>query len=103
MIQNPTIITWLIFNLKLSAVGSDNTSEQFKLFFTNKQGQQLSNINTIQATTGEEFKCRFELNPSVSEEDSILLTVQGNKSQANEARQLIECIVKIAFAADFEV
>ena len=103
MIQKPTIITGLIFNLKLSAVGSDNTSEQFKLFFANKQGQRLSNINTIQATASEEFNCRFELNSSVSEETSIFLVIKSSKSQPNEAKQLIEFIIKIAFAADFGI
>lgn len=103
IIQKPTIITGLIFNLKLSAVGLDKTTAQVKLFLANKHGQRLSNINTIQVTVGEEFNCRFELNPSVSEEKSIFLVIQSDKSQANEAKQLIECLVKIAFAADFGI
>ena len=63
----------------------------------------MSETKIIHAVVGEEFSCRFELKSSASEKESVFLTVQSNKSAEDEVRQLIECPVKIAFAADFGI
>ena len=101
MLRKPAPITGLIFTLRLSGIGIDDTSEQYRLFFTNSIGEQLSETQVIEAAGGREYNCRFELKSSASEEKTIYLAVQSAKAAANEARQLIEFPVKIAFAADF--
>ena len=101
MLRKPAPITGLIFTLRLSGVGIDDTSEQYQIFFANSSGEQLSEPQAIEAAGGREYNCRFELKSSASEEKTVYLAVQSINAAANEARQLIEFPVKIAFAADF--
>ena len=101
MLRKPTAITGLIFAVKLYAIGLEGSSEQSRVFVANGQGEQLSEAQLVDAMAGEEYNCRFELKSSASEEKAVYLVVQSVNAAANEARQLIECPVKIAFAADF--
>ena len=101
MLRKPAPITGLIFTLRLSGVGIDDTSEQYQIFFANSSGEQLSEPQAIEVAGGREYNCRFELKSSASEEKTVYLAVQSINAAANEARQLIEFPVKIAFAADF--
>lgn len=101
MLRKPTAIIGLVFALKLYAIGLEGSSEQYRVFFANSQGEQLSEVQLVDVVAGEEYNCRFELKSSASEEKAVYLAVQSVNAAANEARQLIECPVKIAFAADF--
>ena len=101
ILRKPAAITGLIFALKLCAVGVEGCSEPLRVFFANDRCEPLSGEQLIEVKAGEEYTCRFELKSSASEEKSIYLAVQSAKAAANEARQLIEFPVKIAFAADF--
>ncbi len=97
------IITGLIFTLKLHFMGTDGASQEYRVFFANSYGRVLSKAQTILVTVGEEYICRFELNSAASEEEALYLVIQSTDSLNNEAKQLIECPVKIAFAADFGI
>ncbi len=101
MLRKPTPITGLIFTLRLYGIGLDDNSERYRIFFTNGSGEQLSEPQVIEAAAGGEYNCRFELKSSASEEQTLYLAVQSISAVANEARQLIEFPVKIAFTADF--
>ena len=101
VLRKPTSITGLIFTLRLYGVGLDDNSEQYRVFFTNSNSDQLSEAQVINVICGGEYNCRFELKSSASEEKTVYLAIQSLNAVANEARQLIEFPVKIAFSADF--
>lgn len=85
MLRKPTPIIGLIFAIKLIAVGPEDSTEQYRLFFTNKEYERISTSQTIDVIGGEEYTCRFELASSASEEDAVYLVVQGVNSAENEA------------------
>lgn len=103
MLNSPLVITGLAFGVKLYAIGSDGSSDRFRIFFTTQEGNKLSEMQEIVVTVGGEYECRFELKTSASEEEAVFLAIQSISGKEDEVRQLIKCPVKIAFAADFGI
>ena len=95
------VITGLIMRLRLKAIGIDNTERTYRVFFADRDGNRLCSASEVRAVNGEEYTLRFELASGASEKEKIYLIVQGLEAAENEARQMIEFPVKIAFAADF--
>lgn len=98
---NISIITGLIFTLKIHIHGNDSVSEQYKLFFANKNGEIMSQVKELSVCADSDLECTFELKSASSEETNLYLVVQGKNAKEDEVRQLIEFPVKIAFTADF--
>lgn len=94
-------ITGLIARATLKAIGLDETEEAYRVFFSTRNGNCVSNKLEIQAAAGREYTLRFELMSAASEEEKIFLIVQGINAAENEARQMIEFSVRVAFTADF--
>lgn len=102
-LKKKTTITGLILSIKLYAAGPDTNTEPYLAYFINTKGEQISNSQSFMPVANEEYNCRFELDSSASEEKQIYLVIKGENTAADEARQLIECPVSIAFSADFGI
>ena len=101
VVKDRALITGLIHSIKLFAIGSGDTTERYRVFFVNKDFEQISSVQEVDACAEKQYTCRFELNSSASEEKSTFLVVQGQGAASDEARQLIEIPISIEFSADF--
>lgn len=98
-------ITNLNFSLMLSAMAvapQQKTETKRLLYFISETGEELCPRKEICLTMQEHTKVNFSLNASASSLEKCYLVIKSSDHSHNEAYQLVEFSVKIAFSVEFD-
>lgn len=95
-------ISNLNFSLQLATTPNKTGDTKRLLYFVNESGEELCPRQEISFTTGKETRVSFSLNASASSMEKCYLVVKASEHAHNEAYQLIEFSIKIAFSVEFD-
>jgi hypothetical protein len=72
------------------------------VYFTNEAGEELCPLQEISLTVAEKTRVNFSLNASASSLGKCYLVMKSAEHAHNEAYQMIEMAIKIAFTVEFD-
>ena len=95
-------ISNLNFSLQLATTPNRIGDTRRLLYFVSESGEELCPRQEIIFAAGELTKVNFSLNASASSFEKCNLVVKSSEHSHNEAYQLIEFLIKIAFSVEFD-
>ena len=98
-------ITNLNFALSFSAIQAvpqQKANATRLVYFVNEAGEELCPLQEISLTVAEKTRVNFSLNASASSLEKCYLVTKSAAHAHNEAYQLMEFAVKIAFTVEFD-
>lgn len=95
-------ISNLNFSLQLATTPNKNGDVKRLLYFVSESGEELCPRQEISFVAGKETRVSFSLNASASSLEKCYLVVKASEHSHNEAYQLLEFFVKIAFSIEFD-
>ena len=95
-------ISNLNFSLQLATTPNKNGDVKRLLYFVSESGEELCPRQEISFVAGKETRVSFSLNASASSLEKCYLVVKASEHSHNEAYQLLEFFVKIAFSVEFD-
>ena len=98
-------ITNLNFALSFSAIQAapqQKAKATRLVYFTNEAGEELCPLQEISLVVAEKTRVNFSLNASASSLGKCYLVIKSAEHAHNEAYQLLEMAIKIAFTVEFD-
>ena len=98
-------ITNLNFVLSFSAIqlAPQQKAKTTRLvYFINEAGEEICPLQEISLTVAEKTRVNFSLNASASSLEKCYLVIKSAEHMHNEAYQMIEMAIKIAFTVEFD-